>query len=99
VSPKASKRTLSVSLHGRFSKISVFLILGPRPDGTIQARDELDAISAITPELRRYLAAAVQSDERRAAQARNRRLMTGRIHALSTRLAELERATFATEAR
>ena len=90
---------ISLPLHGRFAKISAFLFLGPRPDGTIQARDELDAISAITPVLRRVLVAAVQSDGRRTAEARNRRLMIDRIHALSMRITELERATLVIGAR
>jgi len=86
-------------LQGRFSTNALFLVLGPRPDGSLQAGDELEAISAIAPELRRSLCVALRRGEDRAVEARNRRRIAAQIATLTTRFAALERATLMVEAR
>ncbi|MCL6729749.1 hypothetical protein [Sphingomonas hankyongi] len=80
-----------IELNEPNGEISACLALGPRPDGTVQAKDELAAIAAIAPNLRRAIAAAGHVDRHAAHQAADRRLIAKQIDLLSARLAELER--------
>lgn len=88
-----------IVLNEPVGEISACLALGPRPDGTVQAKDELDAIAAIAPNLRRAVAAAGRVDRRAAHEAEDRRLIRKQIDTLSARLAELERGSLRTAAR
>ena len=78
-------------LNGSDKQLSACLALGPRPDGTVQARDELQALMAITPNLQRAVIAANHVDRKMAREAKDRRSLSRQVAMLSARLAELER--------
>jgi hypothetical protein len=59
-----------LSLHCPFSGRRAWLLLGPRPDGSLYGRDDLEALDAIRPAIRHALSWAL---DREKARAENRR--------------------------
>jgi hypothetical protein len=62
------------------------LALGRRPDGTRQARDELETIATIAPALSRAVWMAAHRDRERERERRFRRSVTRKFNALSERI-------------
>ena len=77
------------------ARIRVWLLLGPRPDGSLFGKDEIHAIAAITPALRRALAAVSAREAERARTSRLKRATVAKIQKLSARIYELERGRIA----
>jgi len=62
------------------------VLIGARPDGTPQARDELEAIRAIGPALSRAVCAAVYRDRQRAREHRFRQSVSRKLAVLSQKV-------------
>jgi hypothetical protein len=74
-----------MALQCPFGKIRGWLLLGARPDGSLYGTDDLDALAAIAPPLRRTIfSVAEREKERRAAKAS--------LDRLSVRISRLEAA-------
>jgi hypothetical protein len=70
--------------------IRAWLLLGPRPDGSLFGKDEIDAIQAIMPGLRQALFASTEREAQRARVRRFGRVVLTRLRHLSSRIEELE---------
>jgi hypothetical protein len=79
---------IRMALRCPYGAIRGWLLLGPRPDGSLYGTDDLDALKAIAPSLRRTIFSVVEREkERRAAKAGLDRLVA-RISELEAALAE-----------
>jgi hypothetical protein len=78
--PTAVDLALPAGMSGR-------IILGRRPDGTPQARDELEALMAVVPALSRAVSTAARRDRQRRVDRRFKRAVAARLAALSARVA------------
>ena len=67
-----------------------WLLLGPRPDGTPFGRDDLDALAAISPSLKRALFSAREREIEREQDRAEQRLLLNSIKALAKRVAALD---------
>jgi hypothetical protein len=66
------------------------LLVGPRPDRTSYGKEEIKALQAILPALRRALIHASQREEDRRREAARRRSITRRLTQMSKQIAALE---------
>jgi len=65
------------------------IVIGPRPDGTAQAGDEMDALNAIIPELSKAIASAIYRERQRRREIRFKQSMRRKIAILSERIDRL----------
>jgi hypothetical protein len=75
-----------LSLTCPFGRVHGEILLGPRPDGSLQTGDEMEALQAVAPALRRTVVAAAHRDESRAADSKARRVLVAQFELLSKRL-------------
>ena len=75
------------------SGIKSWLLLGPRPDGSLFGKDEVEALVAVSPSFRRALAAIMGREAERVRIQRLNRTALARIRTLAVRLEELESRT------
>lgn len=66
------------------------LLIGPRPDRTSYGKEEVEALQAILPSLRRALAASKQRDANRRREAEKLRSLRSRLAQMSKQIAGLE---------
>lgn len=77
-----------IALHCPFGRNRGWLLLGPRPDGSVYGTDDLDALAAIVPPLQRTIFSVVEREkELRVAKAGLKRL-AARISELEAAIAE-----------
>lgn len=76
---------VQLSMHRPSGRTSHWLLLGPRPDGSLYGRDDLDAISQVLPALRRTLIATAANEARRKEDRRIRNYLTRQIEKLQAR--------------
>jgi hypothetical protein len=89
-----------MALRCPFGSVRGWLLLGPRPDGSLYGKDELEALVEIAPPLRRALLAASQREREKAREAKRRRAVARTIGQLSTRIDQYEsRGALPAEAR
>jgi hypothetical protein len=88
----SSHFTLRMPLRCPFGSLRGWLLLGPRPDGTPFGRDDLDALTAIVPSLKRALFSAREREVEREQDHAEQRTLRRTIEALGSRLAALEHA-------
>ncbi len=69
-------------LHGPLSNGDLWLALGPRPDGSLYGRDDLEALAAIVPAIRHALAWALDRERFRMAHRRDVRALRAQISAI-----------------
>jgi hypothetical protein len=67
-----------------------WLLLGPRPDGSLFGKDEIEAIATITPALRRALSAILARDAERSQARRLNRATLAKTRNLTARVKALE---------
>jgi hypothetical protein len=67
-----------------------WLLLGPRPDGSLYGRDDLDALSQILPSLRRALTAIVAHEATRAESRQMRSELSLQLDRVQARVLALE---------
>lgn len=79
-----------MALRCPFGTIRGWLLLGPRPDGSLYGKDELEALAKIAPPLRRALLASRRREQEQAQKASWRRAVTRSIGQLSARIDQLE---------
>jgi hypothetical protein len=77
---------LRMALTCPFGTIHGWLLLGPRPDGSFYGKDDLDALLAIAPPLRRTLVAVRTREQELALEAAHRRKLERRIDQLAARV-------------
>ena len=66
------------------------LLLGRRPDGSLLARDEKEAIQAVAPALRHGLSSAIQREQEEARRRQLARKVASKLRQLSRRVEALE---------
>ena len=71
-----------VRLHGPLSNAPLWLFLGPRPDGSLYGKEDLDALATIAPAMRHALTWALDRERFRLAHRRE-------VHALRAQIALL----------
>jgi hypothetical protein len=86
----ASEFPLRMALKCPFGSVRGWLLLGPRPDGSLYGRDEVGALATIAPSLRRALFAAREREKERAGEAARRRVDLVSMRKLEARLALIE---------
>ncbi len=89
---------LRMALRCPLGSVRAWLLLGPRPDGSLYSRDELDALQFIGAPLQRTLFSVA---ERQKTQERDRRLMSAMarsIRSLDARVSAVERRSAAVRA-
>jgi hypothetical protein len=82
--------SLRMPLHCPFGALRGWLLLGPRPDGSRFSSDDLDAITAIAPALKRALFAAKAREIEREQDLAQQRSIMDALHALQNRIAAIE---------
>jgi hypothetical protein len=73
-----------------FGRIHGYLCIGPRPDGSLYGKDELNALDAILAPLRRRVMVAAQWSEHRLQQKATETEMAGELRAIRRLLAALK---------
>jgi hypothetical protein len=81
---------LCIPIRGTFTGATPWLLLGPRPDGSLYGKDELDALNAVLPALRDSLNAAMMREAHLAQQRQADRRVRKDIAQLQGRIAALE---------
>ncbi|MCL6684156.1 hypothetical protein [Sphingomonas alba] len=89
----SSPFALRMPLRCPFGSLRGWLLLGPRPDGTPFGRDDLDALTAIAPSLKRALFSAREREVERDQEHAEQRRLRKAIESLGSRLAAVERAS------
>lgn len=79
-----------MALRCPFGSIRGWLLLGPRPDGSLYGTDDLDALADIAPPLRRALIASRRREHGHAQEARWRRAVARSNRQLLARINDLE---------
>jgi hypothetical protein len=79
-----------MALRCPFGSVRGWLLLGPRPDGSLYGQDELEALAEIAPPLRRALLAARHREQEKAREAKRRRAVARMIGELSARIDRFE---------
>jgi hypothetical protein len=74
---------IRMALRCPFGKIRGWLLLGPRPDGSLYGTDDLDALATIAPPLRRTIYSVVEREK-------ERRTTEAKVEQLAARIIELE---------
>lgn len=87
-----------LSLTSSIGRVHGEILLGSRPDGSLQTGDELEALKAVAPAFRRAVVAAAHRDEARAADAEARRRLVTQLELISRRLDLIESAAAAATA-
>jgi len=72
-----------MALHCPFGKNRGWLLLGPRPDGSVYGTDDLDALAAIVPPLQRTIFSVVEREK-------ERRIAKAGLDRLAARISHLE---------
>ncbi len=90
--PRDGLFRLCIPLRSTIGGATKWLLLGPRPDGSLYGKDDLDALSAVLPALRDSLNAAIQREAYRAHERRTARLLGREIAELRSRLTAIESA-------
>ena len=75
-----------VALHCPVSGESGWLVLGPRPDGSLHGKEDLDAIQCVLPAIRRALSWAAAREASRERSDRRWRELRGEVAELRARL-------------
>ena len=75
-----------LALHDSFSGRAAWLVLGPRPDGSLYGREDLDALDTIGPAIRHALSWALSRERSRAVSRRKWQAMRNEIAALNHRI-------------
>lgn len=88
--PSNSLFRLSIPIRGTFGGTIPRLLLGPRPDGSLYGKDELDALKAVLPALRESLNSVMLREAYRTHQRRADRRTRRDISELRSRLAAIE---------
>ncbi len=86
-----SQFPLRMALKCPFGSVRGWLLLGPRPDGSLYGRDEVGALAVIAPALRRALFAAREREMEKQRDDRSRRALNKAIADLANRQDALER--------
>ena len=81
---------LRMALKCPFGSVRGWLLLGSRPDGSLYGRDELDALTAVAPALRRALFAAREREKEKESEDRSRQLLNQALLFLANRQVALE---------
>lgn len=81
---------LRMELSCPFGRLSGSLLLGPRPDGSFYGKDDLEAVEAIIPPLRRALVTAGAREALRTEYRDARTHLTRQVAALRQRIHALE---------
>ena len=79
-----------MELNCPFGRLSASLLLGPRPDGSFHGKDDLQAVEAIIPALRRALLTTIGRDTFRSEYRQARTKLAGQVSALRQRIHALE---------
>jgi hypothetical protein len=79
-----------MALRCPFGSVRGWLLLGPRPDGSLYGKDELEALAEIAPSLRRALLAAIHRMRAVKTQQRRQRAVANLIACLTSRVDALE---------
>jgi hypothetical protein len=79
-------------MHRAGRPIAACLLLGPRPDGSLYGKDDLDAVNEILPALRRALTAALRNEAVHEEYRRNGIALNAQLDDLRSRLNVLEAA-------
>ena len=79
-----------MALRCPFGTVRGRLLLGPRPDGSLYGKDDLEALAEIAPPLRRALLASRRREQEQAQEANWRRAVARSTRQLSARLDLLE---------
>ena len=74
-------------LHCPFSGRTAWLLLGPRPDGSLYGRDDLDALDAVRPAIRHALSWALNRERERADSRREWRALRKEVALIKDQLA------------
>lgn len=82
---------LCMVLRCPFGSARGWLLLGPRPDGSLYGRDEVDALAAVAPALRRALFAARERELEKMRDDRSRRALRKAIADLAGRQDAIDR--------
>jgi hypothetical protein len=90
---------LCIPIRSTFAGATPWLLLGPRPDGSLYGKDELDALNSILPALRDSLNSAMMRETYLAHQRRADRRVRQDIAELRSRLAAIESGTGAASVR
>ena len=80
-----------MALRCPFGSVRGWLLLGPRPDGSLYGKDELEALAEIAPPLRRALLAARHREQEQAREARRLRAVARIIGEITARIDRFER--------
>jgi hypothetical protein len=91
-SDRSLSRLFPLRLPMRYStgRIGAWLLLGPRPDGSVYGRDDLAAINEILPAFRRALTTAMAHEASRSEVRRVSRHLVRQINDLHARILALE---------
>lgn len=82
-----------VPLGCPFSRVQGFLLLGPRPDGSLCGKDDIGAVDYILPALRRSLIVSTAREALRTENLRASRRAAKKIKELQARVFALERVS------
>jgi hypothetical protein len=82
---------LRMVLRCPFGSARGWLLLGPRPDGSLYGRDEVDALAAVAPAMRRALFAAREREMDKQRDDRSRRAICKAIAKLAARQDAIDR--------
>lgn len=86
---------LRMALRCPIGSVRAWLLMGPRPDGSLHSRDELDALQAVAAAVQRALFAVAERQEAESREHAARGLMARSLRALDKRLSAMERAAVA----
>jgi hypothetical protein len=75
-----------LALRCPFGGIRGWLLLGPRPDGSLYGKDEMEALQAILPALRRALRASLERQEEHRRDQRFLRSLRAQISSIAARI-------------
>ncbi len=90
---------LCIPIRSTFAGATPWLLLGPRPDGTLYGKDELDALNAILPAVRDSLSSVMMREAYLAHQRRADRRVRQDLAELRSRVAIIESGALPMRAR
>jgi hypothetical protein len=88
--PSDAAFPLSIPIRSTFAGATPWLLLGPRPDGTLYGKDELDALNTVLPAVRDSLNSVIMRESYLAHQRRADRRVRQEIAELRSRLTVIE---------
>jgi len=77
----------------------IWLLIGPRPDGTLFRREDLDAVRSTFPALKQALASALMREALNAAVDRREKRLRTELGEIRARLGDVEAAQFSSRSR